>query len=96
MLEHVDELCPGPGLTQELGREQPRSSEAEEPVEEIHHKFEESEDNIKIDIQPLPDETPEREDPSHCGFLMDIDKDESVIAGLLAQVACKMEPARSI
>jgi len=67
------------------------------PVEEIHRKFEESEENINIDIQHLPDETPEREDPSHCGFLMDIDidKDEGVVAKLLAQVVCTMKPAKS-
>ena len=63
-------------------------------VEEIHKEFKNAQENPNIELQHLPVETPEWNDPSHCGLFIDIDQDEDVIAALLAQVPCKLVPAK--
>lgn len=63
-------------------------------VADIHREFYQNGEQIKIDIQHLPEETPGSEDPSHCGFIMDVDIDEGVIATLLAQLVSRTVPAQ--
>ena len=63
-------------------------------VEEIHQEFKYAQENPNIDLQHLPVETPEWNDPSHCGLFWDIDQDEDVIAALLAQIPCSLVPAK--
>lgn len=63
-------------------------------VEEIHQEFKYAQENPNIDLQHLPVETPEWNDPSHCGLFWDIDQDEDVIAALLAQIPCNLVPAK--
>lgn len=65
-------------------------------VGEIRKEFENAQENPNIDLQHLPVETSEWKDPSHCGLLIDIDQDEDVIAALLAQVSCRLVPAKKI
>lgn len=63
-------------------------------VEEIHKEFNNAHENPNIDLQHLPVETPEWDDPSHCGLFIDIDQDEDIIAALLSQINCKLVPAK--